>query len=53
MGFLNGEYYIFLCIDMFSKHAYGIEMPDTNSNSSALISRYVLNKIGIPKNEIS
>ena len=34
---------------MFSKYAYGIEMPNTNSNSSALILRDGLNKMRIPK----
>ena len=50
MRYLTGKYmYRFICIDIFSKYAYGIEMPNTNSNSTALILRYVLNKMGTPK----
>ena len=45
MRHLNGKYmYLFICIDICSKYPYGIEMPNTNSNSSALILRYVLKK---------
>ena len=39
----------FICIDLFSKYAYGIETPNKKSNSSALILRDVLDKMGIPK----
>jgi len=50
MGFLIGGYYSrFLCIDIFSKFAYGTEMPNKNSNSTAIILRDVFNKMGIPK----
>ena len=42
MMYLNGKnMYIFTCIDMFSKYA--------NPNSTAIILRYVLNGMGIPK----
>ena len=42
MRYLNGKpMYLFIFIDIFSKCAYGIEMPNKNSNSSALILRYV------------
>ena len=31
MRYLNGKYmYLCICIDLFSKYAYGIEMPKTN-----------------------
>ena len=50
MRFLNSEcIYLCICIDILSKHAYGIEMPKTNSNSTAIGLRDVLSKIGIPK----
>ena len=39
----------FICIDIFSKYAYGIEMPNKNSKSTAVILRDALNKMGIPK----
>ena len=42
MGYLKGSYnYLFICIDIFSKYAYGIEMPNRNSNSSAIILKCV------------
>ena len=42
MGYLKGSYtYLFICIDICSKYAYAIEMPNKNSDSSALILRYV------------
>ena len=48
--YLNGKYmYRFICVDLFSKYAYGIEMPNKNSDSTALVLRDVLNKIWIPK----
>ena len=38
IGYLSGEYrYLFICIDLFSKYAYGIDMPNKNSNSTSLI----------------
>ena len=50
MGFVNWEYcHPFLCIDTFSKYAYGTEMPNENSNSTAIVLGYVLSKMGIPK----
>ena len=50
MGYLNGKYvYLFICIDISSKYAYGIEMPNRNSNSTAMIFRDASNKMGIPK----
>ena len=39
----------FYILTFFSKLAYGIEIPNTISNSTALISRDVFNKMGIPK----
>ena len=50
MRYLNGKYmYIFICICLFSKYAYGIEMPIKNYSPTAIILRDVLNKMGIPK----
>jgi len=50
MGYLNGDYnYCFICQDIFSKFAYAIEMPNKNSNSTAIVLKDVLNKMGIPK----
>ena len=50
MVYLKGSYnYLFICIDIFSKYACVIEMLNKNLNSSALILKYVLNKMGIPK----
>ena len=40
---------MFFCIDIFSKYAYGIEMPNKRSNSTALALSDVFNKTGIPK----
>ena len=38
MGYLKGSHnYLFICIDIFSKFAYGIDMPKKDSNSSSLI----------------
>ena len=43
MGFLNGECKsLFICINIFPKYAYGIEMPNTSSNLSAMILKDVL-----------
>ena len=37
MGYLNGEYrYIFICIDIFSKHAYAIDMPNETPTQANL-----------------
>ena len=41
--------YLFICIDIFSKYAYGIEIPNKNSTSTAILLRDVWNKMGIPK----
>ena len=50
MGFLKGEYYYcFICLDIFSKFAYAIEIPNKNTNSTAIVLRDVLQKMGIPK----
>ena len=46
MGYLNGEYkYLFICIDTFSKYAYAIDMPNKNSDSTALILKDVFKKL--------
>ena len=38
MKYLNGKCVdIFICLDLFSKYAYGIEMPTKDPNTSALI----------------
>ena len=50
LGFLKGEYYFcFVCLDIFSKFAYAIEIPNKNTNSTAIVLKDVLNKMGIPK----
>ena len=50
MGYLNGEYrYLFICIDLFSKYAYAIDMPNKGSNSNALRLKDVFKKMRIPK----
>jgi hypothetical protein len=50
MGYSNGVYrYLCICIDLFSKYAYAIAMPNRISNPSALISKYVFKEMGIPK----
>ena len=50
LGFLNGDYYYcFICLDIFSKFAYGIEIPNKHTNSTAIVLKDVLEKMGIPK----
>ena len=42
MRYLNGKYvYVFICIGIFSKYAYGIEMPSKYSNSTAITLRCI------------
>ena len=50
LGLLKGEYsYCFICIVIFSKYAYGIEMPNTNTSSTTISSRDIVIKAGSPK----
>ena len=50
LGFLKGDYYYcFICLDIFSKFAYGIEMPNTNTNSTSIVLKDVLQKMWFPK----
>ena len=50
MGFLNGDYYYcFLCLDIFSKFGYAIELPNKNTNSTAVVLKDILSKMGVPK----
>ena len=50
MKYLNGKgKCVFICLDKSSKYVSGIEMPNRNSSPTAIILRYVLNKMGIPK----
>ena len=46
MGDLNGEYkYLFICVDIFSKSAYGIEMPDKKITLQHLYQNRCLKKL--------